>query len=197
MIEMNDKRLELFVEPPKAIYKVNGYTPVLLPNVIYYTSGNYREFYFDYINSVDEIDKLNLDPLQDITDKHFNVLVPHKLILFKDKLLTTDPVINPHIVDSLLIIFNEYINRNLIYCNTLYSSQSNIHEHLLPEGMNLYTDGTLEDLCDPVLSEVYEFINKHPWNIYFVDLVGYDLFIKRGIDYRIYDWTKNHGKYNK
>lgn len=54
--------------------------------------------------------------------------------------------------------------------------------------------GSIQEVLKPLYNTVSEFMKSDNNHIYFMREIGYDLYIEKTIDYRIYDWELNRRK---
>lgn len=180
----------LFKQPTGAIYKKLSIVPILSSNKTYYREKDYSEFTLGEITNLDILKSINLQPDENIVDKNNNLILSFKQINEADKYLTTEPFVNPYILDYIKEMIDDFISNNVKYFQDLHPRDTD--KYLTDLGIEFNENGKLAEIFDDLFEAIFVIVHDHPWSIYYTEIYQTDLVVKRSIDYRILDWMLKH-----
>ena len=194
VISLQDKYSNSFKDSPEGLYVPFQIEPLLKPNHLYMVDG--EPLYLNKIDSSTVLDDLEIPLSATISDKAFRTIITPAMRKKYADMFTVTPSINPHILEAIKHMAHVHINCMLAY--TLSSNPiDDLYKYLTPEGIVKFEDGVLEEACDDIFAQISNFMLDNPWNIYFISLRGWDIFIEMSVDFRIYEWTKHHDSWDK
>lgn len=180
----------LFKQPPVAIYKKLTTVPILSSNQTYYREKDYSEFTIGEIVNLDILKSIGLQPEENIVDRNNNLILSFKQINEADKYLTTEPFINPYILDYIKEMIDDFISNNVKYFQDLHPKDTD--KYLTDLGLEFNENGKLAEIFEDLFETIFVIVNEYPWGTYYTEIYQSDLVIKRSVDYRILDWMLKH-----
>lgn len=175
-------------DAPKGIYLVNDSTPKIKNDQTYYTRKDFNQ----------QIPLTSLDNINDdVLDSNGVLVLPRFILQNKNKLLTTEPLINPATIKIVEVLIGIHICDLIKFTDitSIDNSFNIIHSCLNEEGQELLEKdgglfiGKLSNLISLELTKISNFINEDVTNIYLLKPIGFTTFcIEKCGDYRIYDW---------
>jgi hypothetical protein len=191
---LQSKYNESFRDPPEGLYTPFQTAPLLKSNTTYMVDG--EVLYLEKIDSPTILDDLKIPADSVISDSSFKTIITPDMRKKYAKHFTVSPIVNPYVLQAIQHMVTEHIRCMLAY-SINEASMDELYECLSVGGIQRFESGVLEELCDDMFAQISNFMVDNPWNIYFVSLKGYDVFVEMSIDYRIYEWTRYHADWNK
>ncbi len=176
---------DYFLPPDNAIYRKTTNKPVLLANKHYYKENTFTPFSYSLFSSVDDLETLELSKGENIVDSDFNVVLTYIEYHNRKNLLYIEPTINPNIINYILYAIKEEVQYTLSYDSCVDKKCTDFLSNAPVEVLDKL-DSVLED----VLEEVFNYIQMDTWRIYDIYISYSDLFIKKLVDWRAYEWIK-------
>lgn len=177
---LNTKYGKYFIDPEEGIYVVNRTTPLLTSKSAYYTQKGYAQ----------RVPLTSLDNVKEaVVDENGAVIIPQYMMLRKDKFLRATPNLPVRAIQIAELIAKEYIDSMLPHVAP-YDYQSDLLKLVKPAGRALVRDGYFESICRRMIVDISLFVRADIWNLYFYRQDNTDLIVQKGVDYRIWKWTK-------
>lgn len=135
---------------------------------------------------------LSLDGVkEDVLNDRGSVVIPKEFMLASEKTLEIGgskvTKMAPFILASINGLFNTCLKQH-----NQYNARSKYLSLLSHEATDIIDNGDIDVVLEPLLNKVHSFIGYDIWNIYFVNIVGGDVFVNKSHDFRIYEWTKQN-----
>lgn len=191
---LQDKFADSFRDPPEGLYIPFQVSPLLKSNTTYMVDG--EVLYLEKIDSPTILDDLKISLNATISDSSFKTIITPDMRKKYAKHFTVSPIVNPYILQAIQHMVTEHIRCMLAY-SIHNGDMDDLYTCLSVGGIQRFENGILEEMCDDIFAQISNFMLDNPWNIYFVSLKGYDIFVEMSIDYRIYEWTRYHASWNK
>ena len=168
----------------KGIYKVGDIYPSIIPNKQYY-SQKINKFNQCITIPVTDFNKVN----DTIIDESGNVIIPKGMMINKENYLRNEPSVPSRGLILVELMIKRYIES--INPWVKYSMQNNkIISNFKPEGVELFTDGHIDKMCESLFAQISTFIANDVWHIYFVKYSSLDIIIEKSIDWRIHEYYR-------
>ena len=178
---------DVMIPAAKGIYKVGDIYPSIIPG---------RQYYSQKINKhnqcittpVTDFNKV----IDTIIDESGNVVIPRGMMLNKENYLRNEPSVPSRGLILVELMIKRYIESIAPWVKC--SMQNNrIISNFKAEGMELFTDGHIDKLCESLFAQISTFMGNDVWHIYFVKYSGLDIVIEKSIDWRVHQWMQEHG----
>lgn len=176
---LREKYALLFQDTPEGVYFRNTSYPILKKGCNYYTQSSYESG----------------EPIHDLTNVREAVLdtsgktILNAFVMKRQKLyLTNEPIIPIQALRLMRYEINRYIS-DVTVPNRI-AVDNELETILTEEGIRLYEDGYLDQITSLCYNTIDEFVQADRWHIYFVELNGVDVIIKKTSDYRVYIYHK-------
>lgn len=180
---LTDEVQHILVPPPRGLYVKGHITPILNDSGVYYPRskiGNPDARILDF----DEMFKLR----EDIVDENNTVIINSQNLIGRPHLFTTKPELP---ISAALVCYNVLVEYLFKYCKHARGvKSSHISNFIKPEYQEEFNEDYFENPLENALDELYEFIRRYDWNIYFHRLNGTTLVIERYCDFRVYEYTR-------
>jgi hypothetical protein len=176
--------------PPKGIYSNTQVEPVMVDGGNYYTLTNTSGGYVRV--SVNDLNTVNPNKSIYTSKGHKDVVVVNTLQLQnKEKCLSNLPIRPYRGMKVVECLVNNQIDSYIAYKRSNKDLFDAVRKHIRPD----CTDAQVEECFEyvsinyaDVRSDIFSFMGKHNWNIYFLKVKGTIITLQRSIDWRAYDW---------
>lgn len=74
---------------------------------------------------------------------------------------------------------------------TAVSCNESPYDYILPGYSHAWDEGWFDVYTEEIMKSISDFVGEDVWNIYFIDKLPQTLIIKKSVDNRIYEWTKD------
>lgn len=166
------------------IYKVGDIYPSIISGKQYY-SQKINKLNQCITTPVTDFNKVN----DTIIDESGNVIIPRGMMLNKENYLRNEPSVPSRGLILVELMIKRYIESVAPWVK--YSMQNNkIISNFKPEGVELFTDGHIDKICDSLFAQISSFMGNDVWHIYFVKYSGLDIVIEKTIDYRVHYYNQ-------
>lgn len=183
LFELENRLEGCTYKPTPGVYLINTLEPIIEAGKPYYTSKG-------LINQTPIIGNELAEINDDVFDENGNVVISKHIMLNKNAILKNHPSVNTALFKIARLLIEDYINSKCPIFNV--NNNNKITRYLVPEAMHLYESGEINNYMYVIYDIIDRFIGKDVYHIYFVRTVGLDLIIDKVVDYRIYQWTKQH-----
>ena len=130
----------------------------------------------------------SLDGLTEtIYDYAGNVVIPPNVMRNKDRYLSGTPTM-PLQTAMVLEAYIKYYLEQMCPYRQMGGSAKALCSLFNEQGQEMFEEGTIERILEPVGKVVRDFVGRDTWHIYFVKLEADSVFIEKTIDYRIYQY---------
>lgn len=178
--------------PEPGIYKLGEMYPCIIPNKLYFSQR------VDKHNKFVTLPITNFNKVTDaVVDELGKLIIPASIMKNKDQYLSNTPSIPVRGLILIKLLIEKHIEMICRWTN--HSTYDNkILSHFKNGGYELYNEGHLDKICESLFRQINDFIGNDEWHIYFVKFSGLDIVIEKAIDWRVYEWTREHGhKFNR
>lgn len=180
MIE--NQYFDYLLPSPQGIYRIGEINPIFIPSKKYYVHRVDASNVHNY-HEVTNIDDIN----ETILDEESRIVATAQVMINKKSYLSTRPTVPARgikVVQKLIDYEIALVIR--------YGSPVGLAQRLLSEFKPEYRDSLdielLRTMCRYLSVMIHDFIGKHDWNHYNTKIIGLDIMIEKGQDYRICEW---------
>ncbi len=183
---------EFLQKPDPGFYCHNSLLPSVVPGKTYLTERSSRPVRFENITSVDQLKGIKEALVHEGSGE---IVIPEYFMQNARRMITTEPV-RPVRAYSLIEAtvkqhISEFTKHRMNFINDIFI-HNRVFNNLTEAGRFLFDDSVIEDMCEPILTTVSNFLGSDNWNIYFVNRKGLDLYVEKSVDFRIFDWERRN-----
>lgn len=175
---------------PEGVYVINQLHPVIVAGKSYYTK-KVSGIACDFIPIVD-FDKCK----EAVYDENHRLAVPATFMISKDKFLSNSPFLPTRGMRILELAIQDQINATLGYrpYRSSYWTKvlANLKPIVEPEEVES-VEWLISNVYCKISGDISSFIGNDDWHYYSVETTGSKAIVKKFIDYRIFQWTQEHG----
>jgi hypothetical protein len=153
------------------------------------------------INSRRQFESIPILPGQDISpmqgvivDSNGNTVIPGYAMADKARYLTNYPTMPYRGVEIIRCMIEEFISRVTCHgwkINAESDLKALLYEEEGRNGMQLWRDGFMDRVIEPLIIRVMDFIGPDTFHIYFVKTREYEIIIEKTVDFRAWQWVKH------
>lgn len=178
-MNLNVELQSSLLEPPLGLYVKGSPIPILKEGKQYYP----RSRYLDNKAKIRDFSTV-LDMTEDVVDEHGEVVLSAVRLSRIGKYLTLVPdvpIVAIEVAKVMAIDYLCHICPHARIVNNVY-----LENLVKPEHRHLMQGGEFEEAFEKLLSYIFEWVDEDNWFIYFIEIKGSNMIIKKVIDYRIY-----------
>ena len=177
-----------FLKPPEqGIYKAGELFPSII-STKHYFSQRIDKFNRPVLTPITNFNKVT----DAVVDEAGNLIFPFTVMKNKEKYLTNHPTVPSRGLLLIKLMIEKHIE-SICRWNRYSTFNNKILAHFTNEGYEIYNEGHIDKICESLFMQLNNFIGLDEWHIYFVKFIGLDILIEKTIDYRVYEWTREHG----
>lgn len=133
----------------------------------------------------------NIDEIEEpVLDANHAVVLNAYVMQNKKRLLSPRPTIPVRGIRLIQKLIDFEITSVLRWCGHAYGCETRIRQEFLHEYRYSVDIGVLREHVRYVTQQVHDFIGHDDWNYYHTTILGPDIVIEKGPDYRVCDWYR-------
>lgn len=171
---------EWLLPAPTGIYMPGNFSPSLVPDKPYFVNVNGKWL---QITNIDEVDL-------PVHDANFKLVLNAYVMQNKSRLLSPKPTIPVRGIRLFQKLIDFEITSILRWCRHAQGCENRIRQEFLPEYRYSIDIGIIRECGRYVTHQVHEFIGNDDWNYYRTSIVGPDIVVEKGPDYRVCEWYR-------
>lgn len=173
--------------PQQGVYTPGSLTPSLVPNRHYFIRENGNMV---IVTNLDEV-------VSDVFDINHKVVLNRYVMQNKNRMLTPHPTIPVRGIHLIQKLIEFEITSVLRWCPHAHGCENRILNEFKPEYRNSVDIQIIREAGRYITQQVHDFIGNDDWNYYHTAIIGVDIVVEKGPDYRVCEWYQMMSRQNQ
>ena len=165
---------------PEGVYLSSSLLPVLRPGQELVEAVTGKTYGVDNV----------MEAKNDLSNESGEVVISSYHLKNKNRYLSTKGFYPVSAIQLLKIVIDKNLRRFCKYSMPFTIGETSFYQYITDEYKKNFNQALLEDFSSERLDQIYDFVKKDRWRMYFTRVRRNNLYIEKCVDYRIYEWTR-------